>query len=163
MASYPTRAGSPIDVAGITAAWWDVLQSKPWVTAALFDAAVTEALTSSAHLPTPAEFLGYCQMVKDDQQREAAKALPAPQRDDNEATPEERERWAREDVILRAYGARLRPTPPELLARLSDEDRRDLIDYDERNQRVANWVHLSVPERRALDRRSALRRKEQES
>lgn len=157
------RPGEPLDRFG---GWLEELEAAFRTRDWLSDGAMTQAVSDCIRLcerrglPTVQEVGLYLVVASRDVARAASHALPAPRRDDNAATPEERERWAREDVQLRAYGARLRPTPPEVLARLSDEDRRDLIDYEERNQRVANWGYLTVPERRALDRRGALRRQE---
>ena len=140
-----------------------------WVTAGLFRRAVTWTLAhvepSPAGVPAPKELVERCRELKamDDRRRAAADqdltrpALAAPQVREAEAvdpqdpyscTPEERRRWAEQDVWIRAWATRL----PERLPPSAPEWERAAW---ERNQRVANWPKLTPAARRAKERRIA--------
>lgn len=154
-------------------AWRDVLTGKPWITAQVFEAAVYETLqTTGAYLPTVGQFVEVCALVKRElDQATEPRALPPPPRREVEAgdavdpsdpyscTAEERERWAREDAHIRKWAATLPPpTPPDVLARLSYEDREATLDFERRNASVANWPNLRPADRRAKEQRIAAER-----
>lgn len=91
---------------------------------------------------------------RDAQESAESLALPAPRpvteeidpSDPYSSTPEERQRWAREDSWLRSYALTLPKEPPD-----GDQAR----DSWERNWSVANWVTLRPDQRRAKERRIA--------
>ncbi len=128
---------------------------------AIWQEAVTEAIRHFAKLPLVGEMRQVVEAVRADFVREDVPALPPPFRkadgiepsDPHSCTPEERERWAREDAELRSYAARI--TAPEGLERLSAVDRASALDAHERNVSVANWVNLTPAARRAKEQRIA--------
>lgn len=148
------------------AAWWDVLADKPWLTSEVFDRSVRDMLETSAKLPTPAEFLAYCEINRDELARERARQVPvlppplahaAPQIDPNDpysCTPEERERWAREDAWIRRWNARRRTPPAEMLWRLAPDERERLEASLAADEAVARWPQLRPDQRRAKDVRT---------
>ena len=161
------RAGEPVDR---FAGWLDELDTaftaSEAVTDAMFTASVTRCIQKRTErgLPLVADLRQYVDAVRPDFVRAAeAPALPAPPRkadgidpgDPHSCTPEERERWAKEDVWLRSYGARLTPPEPTLLERLSADDREHVLDAHRRNVSVANWVNLTPAARRAKEQRIA--------
>ena len=153
--SYPTRVGSEDDAAGLTAAWWDVFSTKEWVTVAVWQAGVQDILETSPHMPSPAIALEHCRAMREELARDVL-ALPPPKIDRTSATPEERQRWAKEDVELRSYGSLLVAPSQEVLERMNYADREAAMDAHERNVSVANWVNLSPEQRRAKETRIAL-------
>lgn len=86
-ANYPPRGASPADTHALLAAWWSVLSGKAWVTEVLFERAVQATLSLIRdYLPPAGEFLGVCEVVRDELARDAERAaqdlqrpaLPAP-------------------------------------------------------------------------------------
>ena len=147
-------------------------QALPWADDAVMRRAVTETLIDETltsligrALPGTGYFAQALRRAKAQLRRESATAdqdltrpaLAAPQVREAEAvdpqdpyscTPEERRRWAEQDVWIRAWARRL----PERLPPSAPEWERDAW---ERNQRVAHWPALTPAMRRAQERRIA--------
>lgn len=137
-----------------------------WITPELIDGALEIYLdrktdsTAERKPPPIGDFIDVCRAVKAAAQRQERPALLAPERrvvdaldpnDPYSCTPEERERWAREDRWIRQWSARVRFTPPEVMARLLTEDRQRLEESEENDRKVMNWPNLTPAARRAKD------------
>src|SRR5262245_10664426 len=116
--------------------WAELLMQHSWVDDAILRRAVTQMLLQETgpYVPNVARTLEYLRAAKEALEREARARTPllaAPSRNAADAidpndpyscTPEERERWAREDAWIREWAARIQPVPPDILERLSAED-----------------------------------------
>lgn len=168
-ATFKSAAEAPAGDA-LEQAWRDVITAKAWITRQVFEESVQETLqTPCEFLPTPGQFVEVCRVVKDDLERDDdALALPPPQRvvapagaavdpdDPYSCTPEERERWAREDAWIRKWVTTLeRDCFPDVLERMSAEDRERTLSLERANRNIANWPNLTPVQRRAKERRAA--------
>lgn len=126
------------------------------VTDASFEAAVTACVKTrtTRGLPLVAEFRMYVEAEWHATKHERA-ALPAPPQEDDSSTPEERQRWAKENAAIQDYANRFRPTPPEVLDRLNAADRAAAEDFDRRCLSVIGWPKLTPAQRRAKEQRIA--------
>lgn len=149
--------------AGLLDEWRDLFAGLEWVSPAVFRAAVTRALAHYDRIPTTHQFQELLTVARDDERREAARAmpvLPPPQRveaaeidpnDPYSCTPEERERWAREDQWIRQWAARLPKALPDYAPAAE-------VNAWKRNLSVASWPNLTPVQRRAKERRIAAER-----
>jgi len=162
-ANYPPRGYEVQSFDALYAAWWSVIHGtdeqdsrgvstaiggKSWITDAVFARGVRECLsTVKDWLPTVSEFIGLCNYAKSliEDEVSASRSLPPPARrevgeidpsDPYSCTPEERERWAREDVWLRGFAKLQHPLQEEA-----------------RPSSVASWVQSRPAERRAKEQR----------
>lgn len=154
------------------ALWAELLAQHPWVDDGVLRRAATSILLQETDrfLPNVGRALEYLREAKAALDREAVHsrlALPEPARneapsvdpnDPYSCTSEERERWAKEDAWIEAWAGRLKPTPPDVLERLSAADRHEWLDSDRRNASVAAWPRLTPAARRAKERRIAAER-----
>ena len=93
-ANYPPRAGSADSADALLTAWWSVLSDKPWITNAVFEAAVRLTLEHvTDYLPSVGAFARLCRDAREDMARGAqhAAALPPPAWTRTLCPPEE---WA---------------------------------------------------------------------
>jgi hypothetical protein len=174
LVAMPSKSSEGADVAALDAAWWGELADRPWVTASVWERAVSEAFATCPWRPAFAEFVGICEYAATALEQEAWRAsnpaLPAPTgaAADPSTTPEERARWAREDAWIRGYvpgvlrqweaGAYLddwgpHPTKPGVLIRTAPEDMAWLRDARARDEALALVSDMTPEQRRARDRR----------
>lgn len=171
-ANYPPRGADEGEA--LIAAWWNELQDYKWVDDALLALAAQETLKTYRWMPPLRDFIGvldYCQGQREIE-REAAtqKALPPPTSasDDASITPEERERWAKEDAFIRSYMPRVlkeweqsaylddwgpHPTKPGVEIRTAPHEMEHLREIRQRDYELAKVPDLTPQQRRARDRR----------
>jgi hypothetical protein len=171
--TIPSRQSEPAEVAALEVAWWPELEDRRWIDGPLWLRAVREAQTTCSWRPAMAEMLGICEFAATQREleewRASNPALPAPTVvDDPSTTPEERERWAREDAFIRGYipgvlreweaGAYLNdwgphPTKPGVLIRTAPEDMARLLDSHAYDLALMKVPDMTIEQRRARDRR----------
>lgn len=173
--NFPPRSSVDGGTEALLAAWWGTLQTEAhWLTAPIFDRAVRDTLSEVGdYLPTVSTFVGLCRHAKAEIEDEADRAADAAnrplltsgpvhtveapgeldERDPYACTPEERQRWAREDAWLRSYARTLDPVEPMAA---SPAERAAW----QRNGDVASWIHLTPLQRRMKERRIARERAE---
>lgn len=167
--------------------WGELIAAHQWITGPVFVAGVYDIAWNhkGGFLPEPATALDFFEAARSKIDREvearAVAALPVPElpetpkvepTDPYSSTPQERERWAKEDAFIRPWAARLglydvdsqrRPTPrfpvtPQLFEMMSGEERQALIDQHQRDVSVSQWPNLKPIERRAKEARIAAER-----
>lgn len=175
--TLPSNSPAATDAAALDAAWWGELQSLPWVTVPIWERAVSEAMRTCTFRPGFAELLGICEFAASVLEQEAWRAqaaaagsLPPPTgaAADVSATPEERERWAREDAFIRGHmpgvmrqwkeSAYLddwgpHPTKPGVYIRTAPEDMAHLADSRKYDEAISKVPDMTIEQRRARDRR----------
>jgi hypothetical protein len=159
--NYPPRGGSAEAGEALLAAWWGVLSGKEWITDAIFEAAVRLTLEHvTDFLPSVGEFARICGIASDDlareTRREAQAALrPPAYADPHAATPEERERWAREDAWIRQWYPRAVASrvTGDTLERMPAAERDAILDSYRNDDLVSLWPTLTPEARRAKERR----------
>lgn len=171
----PSRQTEPAEVAALEAAWWPELEDRTWIDAEVWGLAVREAQATCQFRPALSEMLGICEyvavQVEQERWRASAPALPPPTTAAGEApgvTPEERERWAKEDAFIRGYiaaalrrreeGAYLNdwgpyPTRPGVWVRTAPEDMEWARRVWEIEDALARVPGMTPEQRRARDRR----------
>lgn len=161
VANFPASFQDEQAMTGILALWAELLMQHTWVDDAILRRATTRIVLeeTSPYLPNVARVLDYLRSARDDLERDAraeTPILPPPARreadeidpnDPYSCTPEERERWAREDVWIRQWAARL----PLVDATAPAWE----VDAWQRNVSVASWPNLTPAARRAKERRIA--------
>jgi hypothetical protein len=164
--------------------WTEMIDTRDWLTEPVFVQGLYQIVWrhKGNFLPEPATALEFFEAARAELERTAARAAeeraalapPKPETPDVDAadpyssTPEERERWAREDAGIRGWAARLGlyenpprfPISPDAFERLPAAERDALMEQHRRNVAVANWPNLTPAERRAKERRIMARRLE---
>jgi len=171
--TVPSRQTEPAEVAALEQAWWPELEDRRWIDGDLWLRAVRDAQTFCTFRPSLSEMLAVCEQVALEREaaREAAeaRALPAPMHeDDPSTTPEERERWAREDAFIRSHMTRVlreweqsaylddwspHPTKPGVEVRTAPEDMAKLARSKRSDLAWFAVLQMTPEQRRARDRR----------
>ena len=171
LATLPGRGGVT-DAVALDATWWGELLDIGWVTAPVWERAVSEAVRTCDFRPAFSEMLGICEVAVATLEQEAWRAqappLPPPVVEAEGATPEERERWAREDAFIRGHmpgvlknweeESRLddwtpHPTRPGVWIRTAPEEAAGLRRSRMADEELARVPRMTVEQRRARDRR----------
>ena len=171
LSTLPGRGGAT-DAAALDATWWGELLDTPWITASVWDRAVSEAVRTCDFRPAFSEMLGICEVavatLEQEAWRAAAPPLPPPTAEQTGATPEERERWAREDAFIRGHMAGVRkrweeegrlddwtphPTKPGAWIRTAPEDAERLWVSRAADEELARVPQMTAEQRRARERR----------
>ena len=172
--TLPSRARAPIDAAALDATWWGELLDLPWVTAPVWERAVSEAVRTCDFRPGFSEMLGICEvavtLLEQEAWRASAPALPPPTEEPPPKAARRRSgsggpgRTPTSAATWRACSRRWEeearlddwtphPTKPGVWIRTAPEDLARLRVSRASDEALARVPEMTVEQRRARDRR----------